>query len=457
MSHIETWIRSQRREPGQRAFLSVITDIPKPRDLVSWVAAARKNGEDAFYWQKPNHAFTIAAVGSCWECSADGQGRFRDIIEQLAELNNGLSVESSSEWLTHPILAGGFSFNDGAPSSDVWRGFPAARMTLPKVAVVGRDGRYALVRNAEIREDSDLEALAAQLVDDTIPAYRRTASASGRSPICDADTTPAADSWTADVQATIDMIQRNEIEKLVLARSLHLHSDGDFDLASVLERLRSTQPECTIFSFPGGAADFVGATPETLVSIKNQSLHTLALAGTIKRGATKDTDSELRRSLEESDKDRSEHDIVVRGITDDLLPLCDDLEVGEEPEVLGLHDVQHLRTPIHGHVRPGNHILSVVEALHPSPAVGGYPKQGALERLEVQERFERGWYAAPIGWIDTQGNGEMAVGLRSGVLRGKDAHTFAGAGIVASSDPAQELAETDLKLGSMLAALTDRE
>ena len=183
-------------------------------------------------------------------------------------------------------------------------------------------------------------------------------------------------------------------------------------------------------------------------------LRTAALAGSAPRGATPEEDARLGQGLLASAKDRGEHAIVVRALTDGLEGICDELTMPAEPALLSVANIHHLHTPVSGRLGPGKTLLDAVERLHPTPAVGGWPRAAALRFIREQEGLDRGWYAAPLGWLDRHGAGEFAVGLRSALLEGSTAALFAGCGIVGDSDPAEEYAESRLKLRPMLAALT---
>ncbi len=180
-----------------------------------------------------------------------------------------------------------------------------------------------------------------------------------------------------------------------------------------------------------------------------------AIAGSIARGTTPGADGALARALLASAKDRHEHELVVRAIRDSIAPLCDRLDVPEAPQVLALANVQHLLTPITAHLAARCRLLDLVDRLHPTPAVAGHPRAAALHELRERERIERGWYAGPVGWMNLDGDGELAVAIRSALLSGNQATLYAGAGIVAGSDPEAELAETRLKLQPLLSALME--
>ena len=454
MSHSETGVFSKERQPGTNAVLSHITEIAAPQDVIGLVCAARRAGQPVFYWEKPGEHFAIAAVGSVWQSIAEGPSRFRAITGAVRQLKSILRVDSSSDWMTTPPLLGGFSFGHRAPVGATWRGFAAARIFLPELCIVRRNERAALVRSTEIAANSDIDALARRLAEPSTPWAARTLADESPPTHFEQQSTPSSEAWMRRVRQTVRSVRSGAFDKLVLAGSRRIVANRDFDLETVLRTLRRHEAGCTIFCISGGEADFVGATPETLATLDNGVIETNAIAGTTRRGGNRDDDGALGHALEISDKDRIEHAIVVRGLSDDLTPLCDSIRVAPQPEILRLNNVQHLRTAIRGHLRAERHVLDVVGALHPSAAVGGYPKEVAIEALAAREELERGWYAAPIGWTNVDGDGEFAVALRSGVLRGGVATTFAGAGIVHNSDPHAELAEIDLKFGPMHAALT---
>jgi len=446
-----------RGDPADLAILSHIRDIAPPGDLIEFVAAARSDGEPAFYWESPSREFAVAATGSAWQASASGRARFATAAAAVKRLRAIVAVNSDSDWIRSPILTAGFAFADDIADGDAWRGFEPARVALPSTCVVRRGDRAALIRNVAIRADTRIAELARSLAAGQPPRWIGAGKSAVPPPILARHAHPDPAAWMSAVADTVDEIRRGHLAKLVLARSCHLRGTAEFDLARVLRHLSAHETGCTVFAISGGDADFVGATPETLATLDAGEMRTTALAGTTPRGATADRDYQLRRALARSGKDRAEHDLVVRGIRDALGPIVASLDADGPPDVVALQRVQHLRTSLRGRVKPPCGILDLIAALHPSPAVGGYPRQGAIARIARRESFERGWYAGPVGWMNLDGDGEFAVGLRSGVVRGRDAWVFAGAGIVGDSDPRAELMETDLKLRPMLAALTGCE
>jgi menaquinone-specific isochorismate synthase len=186
-----------------------------------------------------------------------------------------------------------------------------------------------------------------------------------------------------------------------------------------------------------------------LVSLRGRTVETDALAGSTGRGETPAEDEWLARELRDSEKDIHEHQLVVETIREQLSPLAESVTTGERA-IRRLASVQHLQTPIRATLAADEHVLSLVEALHPTPAVGGLPPDAALETIRHAEAFDRGWYAAPVGWIDGDGNGTFTVAIRSGLSRAARAWLFAGAGIVADSDPDREWDEVQLKYRPML-------
>jgi menaquinone-specific isochorismate synthase len=251
--------------------------------------------------------------------------------------------------------------------------------------------------------------------------------------------------WDDAVRASLELIARGELAKVVLAREILVEADAPFDVVDVLRRLRTQQLGCFVYASEG----LVGASPELLARRIGDTVESRPVAGT----TVADTEEALH-ALAHSAKDNREHSFVVDAIADTLTPVCRDLEVGMVPDVAVFGPVAHLATPIRGRLAdPAPSALELARLLHPTPAVGGTPRDAALAKIPALEGFDRGRYAGPVGWVDAGGNGEWAIALRCAELDGARARLVAGAGIVDGSDPAAEWAETQVKLEPMLRAL----
>ena len=258
--------------------------------------------------------------------------------------------------------------------------------------------------------------------------------------------------WKDVVEAAVELLQQGQLAKVVLARRIDIEANRPFVVSDVLERLSSLYPSCMIYSVEG----FLGASPELLVRRTGDIVESQPLAGTVARSGDVHGDEVLVARLMGTPKLRHEHRVVVDSIHAALAPLCAGLDVPETPSVLGLRNVSHLATPIRGRLAPRSHQLTALELaalIHPTPAVGGSPRPEAVEYLQKVEGFDRGRYAGPVGWVDRHGDGCFALGIRCAEVAGPSARIYAGNGIVAGSDPAEELAETQLKLQALLAAL----
>ncbi|MEJ5240639.1 MAG: isochorismate synthase [Anaerolineales bacterium] len=264
---------------------------------------------------------------------------------------------------------------------------------------------------------------------------------------------PAFNEWKAQILRVQEAMRRGEVEKVVLARTLHLRQEHPWKPESIFQALLRLYPQSHLFFFRfDDDATFLGATPERLVRVEGGRLETMALAGSLPRGANAQDDAALTQTLLADPRLRREHQIVVEYISRHLAPLVQNIELSEV-RPLFLPNVQHLQVHIQGQMVNGYDVLDAVDALHPTAALGGEPRQAALEWIERLEPFERGWYGAPFGWVDAAGNGDFYVALRCGLVRGNEVQLFAGAGILPQSDPQAEWEETALKFRPMLQAL----
>jgi menaquinone-specific isochorismate synthase len=252
------------------------------------------------------------------------------------------------------------------------------------------------------------------------------------------------------VAAARDELRSGVARKVVLARAVTIDCDADIVRSAVLRRLLDAYPTCFVFAM----AQLTGASPELLVARYDEMVRAQPMAGTARRSPEPTTDAKLAAGLLASEKDRIEHQITIDMVHDTLLPWCSYLDAPEQPEVISVANVHHLATWVQGRLsHPLPSVLDLVATLHPTPAVCGDPRPAALALIDRHEHLDRGSYAGPIGWVDAEGCGEFAVGIRSAEIRGPRARLFAGGGVVADSDPASEVAETKIKLETMLSAI----
>jgi isochorismate synthase len=246
-----------------------------------------------------------------------------------------------------------------------------------------------------------------------------------------------------------------ELGKVVLSRSVTAELSGPLPLSVVLRRLRAHEPHCTVFSFPVPDGTFFGASPELLIARRGRHISCHPLAGTIARGDTARADADAQGQLAASVKDRAEHRYLVDDLTAALRPLCDSVTVPSGPSLVAFRSVAHLGTRIEGELREPTPVLSLVDRVHPTAAVGGSPRDLALACIAAGEPVPRGYWAGPIGWTDASGDGEWMIGIRSALLHpdGRTVTLRAGSGVVAGSDPDAEAAETNIKLATVLESL----
>jgi salicylate biosynthesis isochorismate synthase/menaquinone-specific isochorismate synthase len=255
------------------------------------------------------------------------------------------------------------------------------------------------------------------------------------------------------VSAAVARIHSGEFEKVVLSREVTVEATRSHDPAATFGGLREVFPSCFCFCVGSSEGAFLGASPELLVRRRGAGAATVALAGSTRRSADPAIDDHLGEQLLRSAKDRAEHGIVAKRIASTLAPRSVWVEAEPEPRVVKVANIQHLATAVHAQLAEPLSAIELAGMLHPTPAVGGEPREAALEAIAELEGIDRGWYAGPVGWMDAAEDGEFCVALRSALLRDRTAHLIAGAGIVADSQPAAELAETELKLEALLPLL----
>ncbi|MER5776954.1 isochorismate synthase [Streptomyces sp. NPDC002039] len=437
-------------------------------------------------WQSAWDGGSVVAFGSAHDLDGHGADRVAAVRAGWTELVRdpvrGGAADRSTASGEGPLAIGGFAFaaadprGSRLPDALMWvpalqiRSLAPARAAAeaPTAEAPTAQGltaeaptRAELRLNAILSPDDDPEQRAKELaaLADTCllwepgPARDLPTAPAGRAHT--AVELPAAEDWKELVRRATGRIRAGGFEKVVLARELRVTASTPFDVPDAVRRLRTANPGTTVFAVDHDGCTFLGATPEYLVRVEDRTVHALGLAGTTPRGATPEQDEVHERELVDSAKIQHEHDVVVQMLRDALGDSCADVDAETPPRVVKLANVQHLSTKVHGRLAEDSPagILDFVERLHPTPALGGHPREAALSWLADNEGLDRSWYAGAVGWADGTGQGQFAVAIRSALLDGATASLYAGCGLVADSDPEAEYAETCAKLRPMTHAL----
>jgi isochorismate synthase len=454
----ETLLTALRKgaERGRRTLVSVTVES-EIGDPCAAVFGSRLASDRWFCWEQPDRGFALAGLGVADEAVSRGEARFPDVAERalgtgrdaVLDQPPGLPAGAGPVWL------GGFAFDSNGGTSSTWSSLPPASLVLPEVAICRSGGRSFLTLNAIVAPGGDagdraaeLEARLAGLRDVPLPLIDPHPSA----PSEIRSARPPAE-FEAAVEDATARIGAGEMSKVVLAREVIVSAAAAHDPAAVFGGIREQFPSCFCFCCGTPEAAFIGASPELLLRRSGASVSTVALAGSTRRSSDPAVDDHLAEQLLRSDKDRREQRIVTERIVRALRLHAVWVEAAAEPEIVKVANIQHLATPVIAQLSEPHSAIELAGMLHPTPAVGGEPRSAALAAIAELEQMDRGWYAAPVGWMDATEDGEFCVALRSGVLRDREAHLFAGVGVVAGSDPAAELAETEVKLEALLPLL----
>ncbi|KGX86746.1 isochorismate synthase [Pontibacillus litoralis JSM 072002] len=431
----------------QKQLVSITTKVDNANSFAFYQAGTTNQGT-RFYWASADRTLTLVGIGETVAFESDDNGfdavhhSFGQLLENAAIYND---YEASG---TGPIAFGGFAFDPLKEGSVTWGDFPNSSMVIPTYLLTIVHQESYLTINALVEPGESLEPYIAQSVQFMESTFQRE-----QMPYLIQQEEVAPEEWKQIVKDATEDIKRGVIDKVVLAREMIATFSENIPISSLLNVLSEQQHQSYIFAFERGMSCFVGSTPERLVKVEQRSLLSTCLAGTISRGQTQEEDEQLGSYLLHDEKNLQEHDFVVQMIKQAVELCCDDVVVPDGPILYPLRNLQHLYTPVKGKLQQGYTILDVVQRLHPTPALGGYPVEASIEFIRDKEPFHRGWYAAPIGWFDPKDNGEFAVAIRSALLYQNQATLFAGCGVVEDSQPEVEYEETAIKFSPMLQAL----
>lgn len=417
----------------------------EPAIVLDWLRAQR--GTTRYYWADREGDFEMAGVGEADVLvplnTTDTARLFRHIRQQLSPY--------------HPSLRyyGGFRFHRGPVKGASWKSFKEYRFVVPRFELLRRTGGTFLCCNARLGHPrtnqqtlAEILAALAQLQFPDAPVPMALPNVLGRS---DAPDRPG---WDRLIRRALDAFARGDMEKVVLARETQFTAAEPWDPVSLLSRLVQHGAPGFEFCFhPAPDRAFIGASPERLFKRTNCYLQSEALAGTRPRGKTDESDRQFAQALLESEKERREHALVVNTLQSHLRRFCPHLNIDEKPSLMRLRNVQHLWTRIEGILDDVFADADLIETLHPTPAVGGLPRDRALQWIADEEPFDRGIFAAPVGWIGYDAT-EFCVAIRSGLVQDRTLSLYTGAGIVAGSQPEEEWNEIENKMAGFAEVLT---
>lgn len=425
---------------------------------------AQKNSFQ-YYWEFPEEKLAISAGKSIVSINSEGVNRFENISSQINNWKERIVEYSTfNHSLAGVHFLGGFSFFEKVNSYD-WSEFGGAHFIVPEWTFI-KDGELSILTlNHIIKPLDDVEFLNNSIhhLLSSITNKLKTLTNSVNQAIKKADfvqsiqlqeNNRALDNWRNNITKAKNNIRSGKYDKIVLSRKIDVKINGEYHPTRILNALRNEYPACYTFLFrPAGKTSFIGCTPERLLSIRSNYILTEGLAGSISRGETATDDTILEKKLLNSEKDLLEHQYVLKSIEIRLKDFSDEINYPKKPGIKKFTNVQHLYTPISAWMRQHYDAFMILKRMHPTPAVGGFPTLNALPDIPDLELYDRGWYAGPVGWINSKGRGDFVVAIRSGLVNKSIASFYAGCGIVEHSDPDSEWEETKLKFIPMLEAI----
>jgi salicylate biosynthesis isochorismate synthase/menaquinone-specific isochorismate synthase len=436
---LEHAVRNARRRRAAPVLAALSVRVDPAVDPSAVVFASRRAEDPWFCFEQPDRdGAALAALGRVAHLTAAGEDRFTRLAAEWRALAGAAQADPPDGPAGAGLVAvGGFAFSPEGASALHWEGFGAAELSVPEVAIARRGGDVRLTLAALAHADDDPDGLLERL-------EARLASLS-RAPLPLLDPAPTG---------RFDVVSTAPPEHYELAVESAVRAPAPHDAAAVYGVLRAGFDSCYVYCAGTPAGAFVGASPELLVRREGLRASTVALAGSTRRSADPAVDDHLGERLMRSEKDRQEQAIVTRRIIRALRPWSVWVTAPDEPTVIRVANIQHLATPIRAQLTQPRGAVELAGLLHPTPAVGGEPHAVAVPLIPAIEGMDRGWYAACLGWTDANEDGELCVALRCALLRDREARLYAGVGVVRDSDPAAELAETEIKLGALLPVLS---
>ena len=407
----------------------------------------------SFYLSRDSSKFKLLAIGKAIEVSTNREEQFDEIKEKISQIGENFISNLEEIKLKHvPLFVGGKKFSL-QQDSGTWEDFPESYWFVPRLMILQYNditaGLFTFQSDAaNLQPEEIVSSLLLEL--NRIDSAPQSTLKRGTINSIEGNSSTDKQHWVHMVEKALEAIENQKVKKVVVSRKVELRVSPELDFATLIRQLENDYPDCYTFVFHSRESFFFGATPERLARFSNEQVYTDALAGSAPRGKTKEEDIAIGQKLLSDPKNLAEQKFVLDHIVNSLMDYVDEISIQEEPELMKLANIQHLHSKIVATLKHSSSMLSIVEQLHPTPAVCGHPRDSALELIRRLEGYPRGMYSGIIGWFNFNGDGEFAVAIRSALAKKNRVIAFAGCGIVKGSQPESEFNETNLKLKPIL-------
>jgi menaquinone-specific isochorismate synthase len=404
------------------------------------------NPELSFFWSQPNEAFSFFGYKEIFSIPQSEPVLKNKLLNDLSKR----VYSNNARKAKHPLFVGGIKF----PSSKndlMWKDFDSEKWFIPKILLLKMNDEFSITFNflADLFNIENVDEIITNLTADL--EYKTTTLDNSEPALLEKYSRDSEFlTWSKQINIALEKISEDKLSKVVLARCKDIQFNETKNIFSMLKVLEENFDNCYTFAYRNGDLVFFGSSPEKLFKISGGFIEADALAGSIPRGSSQDEDDKFTQELLQSEKNLAEQKSVVDFFLERLTHVTEKILFDSHPSIKKYHNIQHLYSQFRAKLKDDTSIFSLLELLHPTPAVCGTPKAEALKIINELEDFDRGMYAGVLGWFNLENEGEFVVGLRSALMQGKSLRAFAGCGIVAGSESLSEFNETELKFRPIL-------
>ena len=426
----------------------------KKYDSLSFADRINQNFDDIFIFGSPSSKNILIGINSAVELIDSNSKKFNEAAENYSRFKNNIINNSDvTDAHFHPIIFCSAKF-DPSKNLSLWKDFDSLRLYIPEIIFSFRNEKTFAHYNFLAGDKKSLNDKLARLENYLnlifgASSIKHTALDDYTS-VSSKESDVGLKNWNEAVTEAIDKLKNDQLEKIVLSRVYSFVPKSEIKWEKLLSKLHERFPDCYLFFIKKNESIFFGSSPEMFLRVRNSTAEVESVAGSAPRGEKSESDYELERYLKSSDKNHREHLFVSDFISDILIQYSNDVRIIEEKQIRKLDNIQHLITKISAVLNSKENIFELIDSLFPTPAVCGVPKDTAMEMIRTLENHDRGLYSGLVGVFDFDGNCELAVTIRSALIKGNCVTAFAGAGLLKNSDPEEELLETNLKLNTIL-------